>query len=532
MLSRRLGGRHLASSERAIRTGGKRKAFMIGAKHTRDEKNQRVLSNEPLMSDLGRRTASGGLIAVGVQSLRMSISLLYLFAMARLLAPTDFGLVAMASTVTAFITLFSDLGLSTATVQRKNLSQDVVTTLFHINVFLGVGVMLAAIAVAPLAAWGFDDDRVRQLVVALAIPIPLVAAASQHNALLQRGMRWRALQGSALATQVSGMVAGIFLAWKTDLGYWSLVGQAWVSAIIGLVIVWGLCPWRPSWSTNWRSSRSVLNFGLNLSAFNVVNYFHRQFDNLLIGWRWGAAELGFYTRAYALLTLPLSLINGPLGSAVIPALSRLQGDPERWERSFLDAFGALMLLSCGMTALMITTANPLVAFLFGAEWSEVGRIFSILCISNFGAAAMNAMGWIYISLGRTRRMLLWSLIISPVYVLSFILGVSFGPAGVALAYSFITCLAVIPCVAFATKGTPIDTKVVVKIMSSPVLAGILSTIIGLKFLGGNSSSAPIAFLETGAITFSVYLSCTALIMKFDHFYANVQRRVMGWIITA
>src|SRR5690606_7649785 len=134
-------------------------------------------------------------------------------------------------------------------------------------------------------------DRVTWLVIALAVPIPVTAAAAQHNALLQRGMRWLALQLTGIAAQLAGAVATILLAWTTAVGYWALVAQAWVSAVLGLVLAWIVCPWRPSPVRDWQGARSALHFGLNLTGFNFLNYFHRQFDNVLIGWRWGATEL-------------------------------------------------------------------------------------------------------------------------------------------------------------------------------------------------------------------------------------------------
>ena len=142
------------------------------------------------MGDIGRRAASGGAIAVAAQIVKLLVQFGTLAVMARLLLPADFGLVAMATTVTLFVGLFTDFGLSAATVQRAEIDHGTVSALFYINVATGAALMLLAIAAAPLAAWGFGDPRVSPVVMALAAQIPFVAATAQHNALLRRGMRW------------------------------------------------------------------------------------------------------------------------------------------------------------------------------------------------------------------------------------------------------------------------------------------------------------------------------------------------------
>ncbi|HEX9769861.1 MAG TPA: lipopolysaccharide biosynthesis protein, partial [Kiloniellales bacterium] len=327
------------------------------------------------MADLGQRTAAGGAIAIGAQVVRLVLRLAAAVVMARLLAPEDFGLVAMATTVTAFVGIFTDLGLSAATVQRKEIDHDTVSALFYVNLATGALLMLATIAAAPIAAWGFGDERVSSVVIALAATIPLVAASAQHNALLQRGMRWMTIQWTGIAAQAAGAAVGILLAWRTDAGYWALVAQAWAAALAGLVLVWIACPWRPGRVANWAGARSALSFGLNLTGFNLLNYFHRQFDNVLVGWRWGATDLGYYTRAYMLFMLPLTGIVWPVAAAVIPAMSRLQHEPERWRRLYLTSIAGLMVITAPLSGLLVLFAEPLVLTLFGAQWAPSAPIF-------------------------------------------------------------------------------------------------------------------------------------------------------------
>src|SRR6202035_5076327 len=140
-----------------------------------------------------------------------------------------------------------------------------------------------------------------------------------------------------------------------------------------------------------------------------VNFFHRQVDNVIVGWRFGAAELGYYSRGYQLMLLPLILFNGPLSAAIEPSLSRLQHEPERWRQAFLDALGLVMFLGAGVAACLIAVSDPLIAAIYGPGWERSATIFQWLAVSILAGVPMQASGWIYMSLGQTRRMFIWSL---------------------------------------------------------------------------------------------------------------------------
>ncbi len=495
------------------------------------ECNRGALGTDHLTQDLGARTARGSITAMAAQVTRIVVQLGVMAVMARLLAPKDFGLVAMATTLTAFVGMFTNLGLSEATVQRKDIDQATVSVLFYINLAMGAAVMLLCMAAAPVAAWLFGDPRVLLLVIALSFSIPVSAAGAQHNALLQRGMRWGQLQWTPILAQAVGGAAAIVLAWKTGIGYWALVVQLWAAAVVSTGLLWWFCPWRPGGITHWSRAGSALHFGLNLTGFNFVNYFHRQFDNVLIGWRWGAADLGYYTRAYSLLTLPLTLVSAPMASAVVPALSRLQDDPERWRRAFLKAFGALNLISAGLTAIVIASAEPLVRLVYGPGWTEAGHIFLLLAISMFASTPLNATGWIYLSLNQTRRMFHWSLIAVPFYVFAFLAGLPFGARGVALCYSLAICAAALPGLVFCVAISPLKIGEVLRSLAAPTILGIAATAFGRllrAYLNMNTSA--IGLLEVAAVTAAFYVAGVAAILALDPAQHAVRQQLSTWLM--
>jgi polysaccharide transporter, PST family len=420
-----------------------------------NERNERALAAGQTRQGLGKSAMRGGAITFSGHIGRLVIHITGAVVMARLLTPADFGLIAMAGAVTAFIGLFTDMGLSTATIQRTNVSQELVSTLFWVNVGTGLLLMLAAFAAAPVAAWGFSDPRITVLVMALAIAIPITAATAQHNALLVRGMRWAPVQMSGLAGQFAGLIVAVLLAWVAQVGYWALVAQAVTAAVTSFLISWTFCQWRPSWIKGWRNARTEIGFGLNISGFNFLNYFHRQFDNILIGWRWGPVEVGYYSRAYNLLTLPITLINNSMGQISVPILSKLKETPEEWSKAFLQMTAVTTYAGVGICILLLVGADPIIRILLGEQWTPVIDIFRFLSLSSVLMTGANSCGWIFVSLGKSKQYFRWALFASPLYVLSFVIGLPWKASGVALAYAIAVTVLAPAYTAYALHQTTI-----------------------------------------------------------------------------
>ena len=432
-----------------------------------------ILDTAPLMADVGRRAASGGAIAVLFQVIKIVLQLATVSILARLLAPEDFGLVAMATAVTGFVGIFTDLGLSAATVQRKEIAQDTVSALFFVNLGVGFAVMLAAIAAAPLAAWVFGDERVKPLVVALSLTIPFVAASVQHRAILQRGMRWITIQWTDILPQFLGAIAAILLAWGTDAGYWALVVQAWVTAFGGLVVLWTACPWRPGLVREWDEVRPALRFGLSLTGSNLLNYAHRQLDNVLIGWRWGPLELGFYTRAYRLFLMPLTVITWPLAGAMVPAMSRLQAEPDRWRALYLTALAGVVFVTAPSTGLLVILGKPIILLLFGTRWLPAVPVFQLLAISMLLQPIYTSGGWIFVSLGRTSDQLRAGIFAAAWFSAAFAVGVRGGAVGMGLAYTCAFCALVPVWMWWATRRTNVGLAAIVGAVWPPISAAVV-----------------------------------------------------------
>ncbi|RWL22673.1 MAG: lipopolysaccharide biosynthesis protein [Mesorhizobium sp.] len=412
-----------------------------------------MLSNEHLTHNLGRRTASGGIIALCAQALILLTQVGYMALMARLLQPDDFGLVAMAAAATAFVGVFADLGLSMVTIQREEVDHDTVSALFFVNLGVGFALMPLTWLMAPVATWIFNDPRVFDLILVLALAIPITAAGAQHKALLVRNMRWMSLQGVNLGSLLCGFAVGVAMAWGWDFKYWSLAAATLTTASVGTIGLWILSPWRPTRVANWMNAKSAIGFGIHYSGSQFTNYINRQSDNVLIGWKSGPGELGFYTRAYSLFMLPITLVSGPIGSVIIPMLSRLQARPAEWARTYLSAMRLTLMMNAILCILITINAQGIVALVYGENWSKSGTILMVLSLSLITSISGQFGGWALISMGRARELFVFSIFSSAIRFAAFLFAVQWGAPGVALAWSITSWVFTPVLWLYATRNT-------------------------------------------------------------------------------
>jgi O-antigen/teichoic acid export membrane protein len=223
----------------------------------------------------------------------------------------------------------------------------------------------------------------------------------------------------------------------------------------------------------------MLRFGGNLTGFNVVNYFSRNLDNILIGRVWGAMELGLYAKAYQLLLLPINQINQPMTSVAMPALSRLQNQPLKYGRYYYKALWLLTSIGMPIVSFFFVAADKLIVIVLGESWTEAVAIFRILAPAAFVGTFNVATGWVFQSLGHTDRQLRWGVLSSLVRAIAFIIAIPWGAIGMASAYSLSAILLLIPRFMYCYRGTHLRLKTLAGNLLHPALASMGSALITL-----------------------------------------------------
>lgn len=398
---------------------------------------------DDLREGVAGRAIRGGAFTVGSQASQFIIGLLATMVMARLLTPRDYGLIGMVTVVTGFLTIFKDIGLSRATIQRNVLTHDEASSLFWINGAVGVGIALLTAAIAPVIARFYGEPRLTNITIALACGFLVSGFSVQHQALLRRRMRFGIIAANDVFSITLASVVGITMAVE-HMSYWAIVGNQLTFTISGAVLAWTVCRWRPSLPKRSTPVREMLAFGGNITGFTVLNYFSRNTDDLLIGRFWGSQQLGLYAKAYQLLLFPLNQINLPIGGVAVPTLSRLVDEPERYRAAFARTLDKIVLITMPLVVFLMVSSDWLIAVVLGSQWVGAARIFMWLAIAGFVQPIGYTTGWLFTSQNRTGELLRWGIMSSFLAVGSIAAGVHWGAEGVAKSYGLTSALITTP----------------------------------------------------------------------------------------
>jgi O-antigen/teichoic acid export membrane protein len=422
--------------------------------------------------DLKGKSIRGGAVTMSAQGVMFFLRLGSTMVLARLLAPADYGLVAMVSVFINFADLFKDLGLSTATIQRANINQDQVSTLFWINVAVSFALALILAIAAPIISWFYKEPKLIGITLILAGTFIFSGLAVQHQALLRRQMRFSALAMIEIGSMGIGITTGIVMAWY-GVGYWALVGLSAATAISYMALVWVFCGWRPGLPVRRAGIHSMVTFGGHLTGFDIVNYFARNFDNILLGRYCGASVLGLYSRAYNIMMLPISQVRGPLHAVALPALSHIQNDHLRYKRYYIKLITLIAFITMPLMVFLFFCSDRVIHLLLGDQWSGAANIFKVLSVAAFIQPVGTTWGLVLVSLGQSQKYFTWGIVNSVVIVISFILGLSWGAIGVAAAYTIATYVLLAPTLWYSFRRTPISMTDFFSAISRPVIASII-----------------------------------------------------------
>jgi O-antigen/teichoic acid export membrane protein len=469
-----------------------------------------ALSTDHLHADLKGRSVRGGLVTLISQATQFVMQTVSTVTLARLLVPADFGIVAMVTAVTGLASAFADFGLSEATIQRKEITHEQVSTLFWINMAIGLLLTLITAGLGPVLAKFYREPRLIAIALFSSLNFFIGGLRVQPNALLKRQMRFAALAFRDILAWIVALPVAVTMAWR-GAGYWAVVALPLTVNLTQMTASWMLVRWRPGLPRRDSQIGSMLVFGGNVSLAYLIFNLNRSFDSVLIGRYWGAAPLGLYSRAYNLLMLPVRQLSTPAGNVAIPAFSRLQEDPDRFARYYLRAVGLIVWITAPIFGFLFVAARPVIILVLGAKWAEAAPVFQILVISALGQLLMESIIWVFISRGQSARLLKLLLIISPIILGSFAIGLPFGIKGVALSGSLVL-VAMLPLILkFTFRGTNLTLLRLGRVLLFPAVlcfASILSARFALRVASPQHAFTQLLVVAFG---FLIAYSLSALI---------------------
>ncbi|WP_314505822.1 lipopolysaccharide biosynthesis protein [uncultured Microbacterium sp.] len=357
------------------------------------------------LTGLGAR--NGALTLLAGQWGKYLLQLASFVVLARLIPPEAFGQLAMVTSIVGIATVFNDLGLSLAALQRESLSRAEKSNLFWLNTAVGLVMCGLVAAAAPAIAALYDDPTLAPVCLALSTTFLFGGISAQHRVEINRRNRYSALAAVDLISQLVAFGVAILLA-MLSLGVWALVGQAVAASLFSAVLAIGLARWLPGWWSRGTPVRPFLRFGIPTLLVQLVNYVSTNVDNVVVGREFGASSLGIYSRAFQLISLPIQQLVSPLTRVAIPYLAAfaVDRDRSRLQLAAQRVQGILTTTLLGALSLLASLISPVIVILLGREWVEAAPLVQILAVG----AAFQCLGylyyWLFLSVARTKLLLL------------------------------------------------------------------------------------------------------------------------------
>jgi PST family polysaccharide transporter len=476
------------------------------------------------MQDLRNKTIRAGFANLSGRSVVVLLRIVSIVTLGRLLSPRDYGVVAMVTSFTGVLALLSGFGLLQAAIQRDTMTEERASTLFWVNVILGGILSAVALALAPLASAFYREPELVLATSVTAIMFLFIGAGIQHGALLARQMRFDALAliDGVACFGATALAIGMALA---GWGYWALVSLIITAPLITTTGVWLATGWIPKAPRLHDGIWSLLHFGGTVTLQGLVTYVAWNFDKLLLGRFWGAQAIGLYGRAQTLIMFPVDTLNSTVGDVAFAALSRARDDQQQLRRYFLKGYALVIALTVPLTIACALFSDDLIEVALGQKWADSAEIFRLLAPTILVFSIANPLGWLLNALGLVKRSLKIALASAPIVMLGAGIGLPYGPRGIAIAYSTVMLLKLIPLTAWVVHGTPIKLSDIFGVLRAPLAASFVAAgcAYAVQFLLG-PMLAPLPRLSVDVVLFSaVYAGLLSLSTQQRSLYLDLLR---------
>ncbi|MFQ4136063.1 lipopolysaccharide biosynthesis protein [Nodosilinea sp. PGN35] len=433
------------------------------------------LETAGLRSRLQRQALRSGVVMLAAQPVKLAIGIGTTAILARLLVPADFGLLAMVAPLLLIVDSLSNLGLETVTVQREELDQAQASAIFWLSLKINACVIGAMVLAGPLLARFYGEPALTPITAAMAVGALSLCVSFQHLSLLKRQMKFGLLTTIEVMAMAMAAVCAIAAA-RLGLGFWALVLQIVVMQVIQGGAYWLWCSWRPTPAAAGAATnlRPMVAYGAHLTGYRFLTRVATQIDRVLLGYLSGAQALGLYSVAYQWAYFPFNQIYFPLFDVAIASLSRSLPNPEQYRAYCRHSLMPIFAVCMPALAYLFVTAHDVILLLLGSQWTGAIPLFRVLTVAVFVGSLYRVTKWIYVSSGQTQRQLRWSLVYTPVMLVSVALGAQWGALGIALGYTFGICLLTYPSVLYCVASCPITLGDFMGAVWRPAIASLLS----------------------------------------------------------
>lgn len=460
------------------------------------------------------------------QLFKIGVQLINIVFLAKIIPPAEYGLMAMALVIVNLGNLLRDLGTSSAVIREKVLSNELINTVFWLNVFMGVGLAIVVCICSPLIAMLFHQEKLVWILISISLVFPLSSCANAHLSLLQRESKFKPISFIEISSSSISVIVAIVTA-LNGFGVYSLVLQSITMNLLSAIMFWRLSEWRPLTNEFIKmvEIRKILKFTMNLSFFNIINFFARNADSFIIGRYMSAAILGAYNLAYRIMLFPLQSLTFVATRSLYPILSHYQNDNAKISKVYLNCIFIVLCLSAPLMSGIAVISEPFVYWIFGQQWYVTADVLKWLAPTSIIQSVLSTTGSVFMAKGRTDVLLKLGVYGTILQVTGFIIGAQYDIDMFVKIYFIANILNFFPVMFYVLKI--LDTNLnVFFIKIYPIFISVLIMIFSIYIIKSSSNlsihSNSLIVIFYSTVGFFVYIfSLTILSSEFRSFILKI-----------
>ncbi len=459
---------------------------------------------------LASRVAFGAAWMVFLRfSVRM-IGLVSTLILVRLLAPADFGIVAMATSIFAIIELLTAFSFDVVLIQRQDAGQDEYNAAWTLNVLLGVAAAVVLVLVAYPAAAFYEQPQLAPVIMVLALSAFLQGLANIGLVDFRKYLQFHKEFIFQFAVKVAAFVVTIFLA-VVYRSYWALIAGIVTSKLAALVLSYAIHPFRPRLSL--KGVHSIIHFSKWLFVNNVTYFIRSRSPDLILGKMSGAAGLGVFSIAYEISNLPTTELIAPINRALLPGFATMALDRDRMGRSLVSAAATLALLSIPAGVGIAATAELFVPLVLGEQWGSAIPLIEILALFGAVSAVQSPVGTALLAAGRPALMAALStgIILFMLPAAIYFTGIE-GPEGMAKALLATTLLFLPFTYGAASRVLGVRSADIARIFARPLSGATVMYLVLQAFLARFADMNQLLLLGAAVLLGAVVYTATVAVM--------------------
>ena len=343
----------------------------------------------------------------------------------RLLSPKEFGIVAMVTVISSFLNIFSDFGLTSSLIRKKEIEEIDIQVVYTITVILGCSLAMILFICSNFLADFYKEPRVSLIAKILSLNFVFASITSIHTTLLRKNLRFKEIAISRGLSILIASTIAIYLAYE-NYGIWALVAQGIVSTLFYSLIISKFISAKFKFNLNKEILKEHLNFGVPLFGSRTFSYFSKNSDKIFIGKFLSSYELGIYSRAYNLVYLPIHKISMIFTSVMFSAYSKISNEKKKIGDTYLSMISILMyLLLIGLSVLFIYS-DFLVVEVLGEKWIEISELMKVFVFVVTLQLPLNLRSNVTLSQGNSKHEFYFTIIGAILDITAIIIGLYFG----------------------------------------------------------------------------------------------------------